>query len=1073
MIPMSEAQKERHMKSTTLSAKPRLIAEWNLNRASGGGEVKNHFLVNQIDEDYFSLDSVIKPSRPPRGIVKALTSASGLPTTGSTTTPSHALNSKLWSYTASSEDKYRHWLSPNRSSATATGGNYNITNAGIEVIYDEPMPVNKFRVTFETSFSTPQSITVEYKSGSDWIGTTFTSGFINLGTGRVEIYRQAGGSFSTAFATSAPVMAKEFRLTINSLDKANAYAAVIEFSPRLVLDLTERIATAEVSFEVSDSSHIAPIGVASSNAGTVVLDNFDDFLSEDNTSSFLNNVHRRGAKVSLYAISHDIGESPVDDDEVPIFQNMLIDRSDETDGLVEWQLRDKAVILQESKPPRLLIQGETVAGIIVNLCHSVGFNDIQYDINDINDRDTYSKIEYYWTDPDKSVWENIQDVAQATQTAVYFDEYGFLQILTRATAYKAGTPVVWVFDADEVVSSDVSVHGRSAGEVGKLADIVTFSESNDELSNVVDVSYKKTEISKEVRGTAPMEVAWEPEGDVVLRAARVVANIDPSDAMVSLEANDAKTWPYSGHMLINGEVIKYNAKRYSYYQADGTKASAFISSDEEREARDRLNPGRAWGNAYTGHMRIDPRGGRGAFGSTRTAHLVGGPNYTVRRRIGTGAIATMPNSLVKNYSLGYATLSTGSTAGDSQIVARRNMTGGTTVRLMGTRVLFPTGSGDKARAGIVYGVSTNDSGLYIELAKTTAVGARGVHHELNIYWKATNGTIARHWGKGVEINVADNVWYDIDLSRTGRDFTVYINGRPVRNFSTTTGNTTATFSNTMGFFHKGTGSARFECFYSLDAAADKVSQFDFPQAFDIVKGGFKSYIVNSFARWAPTLAEETASWEGPGSVKAAMKTFGAGFFLDEFGLIAHEVREYDVKFENAPMLHSRPYISNSSKIDCPVYYGSPFAAKFLLVNMSRRNEVANGEDTITYGADNSVDQKLLIYGRRIKQEEPQEEERTNESNVIKDGAIELSIESDWIQSKEHAERLAEWAVAGVGRKVAEATVFANPNIQLLDLVGVQYAREFKTPVDHKYYIVGKRISYNGGLEMDISLRSVL
>ena len=141
--------------------------------------------------------------------------------------------------------------------------------------------------------------------------------------------------------------------------------------------------------------------------------------------------------------------------------------------------------------------------------------------------------------------------------------------------------------------------------------------------------------------------------------------------------------------------------------------------------------------------------------------------------------------------------------------------------------------------------------------------------------------------------------------------------------------------------------------------------------------------------------------------------------------------------------------------------------------MSRRNEVANGEDTITYGADNSVDQKLLIYGRRIKQEEPQEEERTNESNVIKDGAIELSIESDWIQSKEHAERLAEWAVAGVGRKVAEATVFANPNIQLLDLVGVQYAREFKTPVDHKYYIVGKRISYNGGLEMDISLRSVL
>jgi hypothetical protein len=404
-------------------------------------------------------------------------------------------------------------------------------------------------------------------------------------------------------------------------------------------------------------------------------------------------------------------------------------------------------------------------------------------------------------------------------------------------------------------------------------------------------------------------------------------------------------------------------------------------------------------------------------------------------------------------------------------------------RIVGTKITYPMNGAAHGAAGVVIGVGSGDSGVYVELAKTTTVGDRTQYNELNVYWKSSGGVVTRYAGKGVAMNVTPGVRYELDVkvnrSDTHHLFTVYVNGAAKLNFGVPR-TVISSLPSVNGFFFRGWGHAEFDYMYNIGSmwygsSGGVWGNFDVPTVYDQVTGGYRSMIPGVLAKWAPYMGETTGNWTGPGQLAAEAQVYQSNFFFDEFGLIAHEVRDFDVTFEDKPMMHSKIFMTNTRDAACAAYLATPFSAHFTLVNTARYNAVVNGEDTMTYDADSSIDQKMLIYGRLIKQEEPKSETSFNEPESIRQGRVELTIDNSFIQTKEHANNLADWVAMsqGGGEKSANAEVFANPHIQIGDLVAVHHPDEDMNYVHSRFFVVGKSLSYDGGLKMDITLRSVI
>lgn len=1068
---MTPAQRGRYLGSTTLVANAQFIAEWNLNRASGGPVATNHLLSTQIDDPYFDIEQVALADRPPKGIVKAFSSGSGYPGAGRTTALSSELNAGYSSYVADRDDYYKYWLSPARSGGSLVGGGYPLNNAGIQITYPKALPCNSFVIAFETSISTPKRVVLSWRAGGSWTDQAFTDPIIDS-DGRMRVWRQADGSFSQNKYISTNALAIDgVRIEISHLTAPSVYGAVIEVSPRLTVDVTDYVIDSSYSSEMSEASKVAPLGVASANTADITLDNSDRHFSDGNINSPFYGLIGSGINLSMYVSPTAHDESPVASDQVTIFENMSTSEPSATDSTVDLTLKDPARVLQDRNPPGILIQGGSVTEAVLRVCHSVGFNDINYDFDDIDPADLHSVIPFFWTDPDETAWENISRIAEATQTAVYFDEYGKLQIQTRRGAFNSSRPVSWTFDGSDVTQKMVNDNFRPSDELGKFADIVSLDPGADEPPNKAVVNYYETAPGKVNRGVPEMVIAWEPDGDVVLRSAGITADFLTTSPTVSFAPADATVWPYNGMFQVNGEVIEYDAKQYSYYLANGSKATAWVSNHEEKTEYDLKNPGMAWNNTYTGRMRIKERG---KYSTAVRNHYSGVPSYLVRRRIGTGTVTTMPSLMYRNTTGGYVRLASASTNSMAYVVAKR--TSPYVPRMYGTSIRFQ-GSGS---GGVTIGNGSSDSGIYIELSVSNPLTT--AYHELSVYWKNTSGVIKRFGpdgGKGVPITVARDTWYDIDVEcytpGSTHVITVFINGDPKLSMAIPRSESISALPPEQGMYYRGTSSAEFAYFYYLDTIGNSPMFVDNPSIYDSAKGGYRSMVFDTLATWGPQIHYATSDWVTTGALASQVQDYGSKLFLDEIGMIAHEVREFETPFEEPPMMHATPYISNSSQIACPSFRSTPYKANFILVNKARHHAVANGEDTITYGEDNSVEHRMFVYGRQVQVAESKTVDSVNRQRQILDGTVELTIDSRLVQTKTHAENLASWITqaSGGGENSVDTSVFANPHIQVGDVVAVNYERHDMNEIHSRFFVVGKRVTYDGGLQLDLTLRSLL
>lgn len=1073
-------------KNVSLAAKCRLIAEWNHNRFAGPVDVINTGQTN-ADSDEFPLESIVATNRPEKdGILKGRATAqvswaaAGKPTVEGYAQSGYddsALVTGQRSYTVSQDSKYKYWTTPTQSGTTLAGGGYDIASGGIELTYAEDIWANKITAIYEASANTARDVTVFYKTTAAGAWTQITGTFqIDPVSGRLDLYRQANGTWSATEYLLNPILIRGIKVVAAKTGTKSAYLSVIEISARLRQDLSAFVIDYSDDFSMSEPSLVTPLGTCSSNQGSINLSNIDGRFDNDRTNLLDTGVANLyyGLIDKNVRIQMEVGLDVLGSTEWTRAFTMWTDEwGSQNQETVSVTVKDSSKQLQEAKPNASLYRGLTTAGIVWRLCDSVGFNNYNISAAALNDNHF---IDYYWTDPEKTVWEHFAALAQATQTAIFFDEFDVLQVLPRSAAYDLTRPVSWTFDGEYV--PDGPAAGRPTADTGKLADIIDLEQTYDYEANIANVKYIPTDVAPMVDNIAPMEQAWAPDGDVVLRASRLVQNCTSTDTAFRITSAEAKLWPYTGIIQVEGEMIRYVSKSYSYRNAGGTWTSAYIDSEEKRAALDAQNPALSFANYFNGYM-FAGTANRGLWGSVPATHLVDISGwYYNHYRTTSGAWKAWNGGLVENKQNGTMSLVTNKTfTANTWYAATRG--NGTDQRPIwyGTRLRFPTSGYGYGAAGLVIAAGTNDSGFYVELVRTKAIDAVARAkwtNELCFYVRYSNGSIKRigvNGGKGTPFAVGEGVWYDLDVkieaSGSNQVVTLMLNGVVKNVIVVPAGSLPDTpASGRYGLFTRGWTSAEFEYYYASTYSIN--DSFDQQGWFDRVQGGYQS---SQYDR------EWVYQWRTATRV-VKKKTYKynqrfAATMMDEFGPVVHEVREYDVKFDKT-VLNSQLYISNDKQIICPEYVATPFGAKFLLANSARVNAIANGEDTLMFGIDNPVTQKMLVYGRTIVKGDEATVTVRNEAAVNRRGGVEIDISSEWIQSKTAATEIGNWITLhwGGGNDEVKITATGNPLLQLGDVIAVSHPDKSMTYVKNRYFVVGISHSFDGALESTFTLRRV-
>lgn len=286
-----------------------------------------------------------------------------------------------------------------------------------------------------------------------------------------------------------------------------------------------------------------------------------------------------------------------------------------------------------------------------------------------------------------------------------------------------------------------------------------------------------------------------------------------------------------------------------------------------------------------------------------------------------------------------------------------------------------------------------------------------------------------------------------------------------------------------GMFVRSTTTAEFEYLYGLRGSEELVNDGDNGLMSKITGSYFSDQINNGY------FYTRKYRYRIVGGKKVLREVVNDQFFFDDFGAYAHEVRDFNIDFDDLerPAEYSNLYISNDMAALVADYSHNPFGAKFRIANTARHDAILNGEDPITFGIDESVDQKMLIYGRVLHEDSERRVAIEDRNSTRSRGINELSIDVNWIQSTEAANKLGSHIVEAMSQPVRTFMVdaFGNPYLKIGDMV-ILYAptHGVSIPVDetlsndalmksNRYIVTGVAHSNDGTHRTTLTVRQLI
>jgi hypothetical protein len=542
----------------------------------------------------FPIDTVIKPNRPLLAGVKYAISGD---VTGNTfkdpkTTP-YQVNYRT--YYPSKDTYYKYWVSPKD------------TNASLSIAYPKTIPVNKVVVKFETSHAMPSSWTISantstvLKTGTAVKPFTTTVGSVttkNYDAGTVTIY-YTGTTWSlleSELNYNAFVNVTSLGLTAVN---PGGWIGVIEVAPHMVKDLSNDIVSFDIVKEQNSSTEeLLPVGyctansidlnIAKYNQTSLQFKGFNKYnISEtfDTSKVYLVKNAEVTAYVKVYHADGTFSDTRGTYFKVP--QGVFyVDKWNISDiGDVNIFGLDAAKILQESVCPDMVCNNYSAVAIIRRMLDAVGFTNYNFNYTDTDG--SVIVPTYWWSSSSNSsgngsvtVWDNLQDICRDSQITALVDEYNVLQFYTRD----------YLFDS----TKDSSWQFRHSASGTLLPNIMSLSKKEMPSINQINIRYKTVSMATYEKSSHEI---LEFTDDAIMAAA-ILSNIPESaDPAVTphvphishymglqiiqvgeqdiLDPNTATFIPFNGYILIDSEIIEYDAIEYMYTDSI-TKATKYI-----------------------------------------------------------------------------------------------------------------------------------------------------------------------------------------------------------------------------------------------------------------------------------------------------------------------------------------------------------------------------------------------------------------------------------------------------------------------------------------------------------------
>ncbi len=216
------------------------------------------------------------------------------------------------------------------------------------------------------------------------------------------------------------VFIKGIRVVVETMYAPNRTFDLIELSPRLKVDITDYVLDYDINKNLMSTDYGLPVGGLVASTGGINLSNHDGVFTELNifntttkTGSLIANNLKPQIKFDFYEAVLDVNGY---DKFIPLKTFYSENAAVATSGMqdVSLNLRDAYFILESNNATPIFLQNCTLTMAVALLLDNIGFSNYVFkNINTAND----PVVPFFFIEPDASVAEILQRLAQATQTA--------------------------------------------------------------------------------------------------------------------------------------------------------------------------------------------------------------------------------------------------------------------------------------------------------------------------------------------------------------------------------------------------------------------------------------------------------------------------------------------------------------------------------------------------------------------------------------------------------------------------------------------------------------------------------
>lgn len=1031
----------------------------------------------------FPIDSIFKPFRPPSPGIKYL-----IYTDNNTDTPyvdgyephrSFQTTSKPRLYYPGPEIVYKYWVAPKNS-------NINVSLDYLdnqENPQPKPFPCNKVVARFEKNHDTPSSWTIK---GTKQDGTEVTLGSGTTLNSNAEATVYYNG---TAWSTTEPssyesseTFKKISLLATNS--GTGKLIAVIELSPRWIIDVTSDIESYEISKQTSlDQDSILPVGSLTANSLSMSLNKFKQFnmdileYNRDSSIDVTKTYLSKNAMIKPYVVIKN------DLENIKVNQGLFYMHS--------WQLGefgnanilalDSSKILQETLCPLIMVEDAPVTSSIKRLLDSIGFSNYNFNTkiqSETESDNSIPSIKYFWTSEDSTVWETLQELCRDIQMNANVDENNILQFYSRDWIYDSEREPVWTLTSENVEDEDL------------IPNIVSLTKKEIASANSVKILWSAPSSTQYDGSSSPIwfsDESWLGAGSLTqdLMATNTDGYFSLNNNTLDQNQLAQALGNFNGYVLIDGEIVEFEGIEYQYVPKDATNKKAIpklIKSKTDIFKWQSLSKAgysdiNNINSAYfkpTGRIKIKQRG---AFGTEIKDHkvlssIIDSTNsvglrssldsdYKVKPGEQNSYYKTPTNWTSSSVSKSFLSVSNLDKDKTMYTIGVKNIDGidlSKDYYSFGTRMFFDNNFESPEQIGglAIFTGENGQRGYYITIS-TTALVKTG--KEVRIL-KRQNGKVTpladTQTDKittlaGIYAAQAYNV--DVLVKKTlGQTvITVYINGFKIEAKDTEANDIPLVSPSSRIGFLCGQGIVYYDYVYGCNITEDE----------------WKSIRSKSSYYYAGVYSDDSLSLLYGDILYSAGETVAArNKGLIEFGKTAREIRKAKFRYDNSdkgPAIPIKPSTGGNKYVTILDNSLQPFGGEIYALNNTSVFVPLHDNNYSTF----------WVAGNEISKS-GQIEYLTDESSEM---AIKqpVQFESSWIQTEQDAKSLADWIKStslNKGRLV-DLEIFGNPLLSPGDIVKINYPlQQMEIGDDVKYIITDINNVYSGGVSTRLVCRAI-